>query len=340
MKDIRKKAKELMRGACRVCPVCDGRVCAGEVPGMGGLGTGAAFKSNVQALDWLSLNMRLIHGAKEPETGLDWMGLRLDMPVLAAPIGGMFNFNEAVTEEEYIKAVLEGSKNAGVMGCTGDGVPPVITDTAFTRIAALQGHGIPFIKPWENEELDGKFARAFATGCSIVGMDIDAAGLVTLRKMGRPVGPKTPGELAAIIEKAHKAKCKFIVKGIMTVQDAALAVDAGADCIVVSNHGGRVLESTPGTAEVLPIIADAVGSKVSIMVDGGVRSGVDVLKMLALGADVVGIGRPIAIAAIGGGADGVGAYWAKIKGELIQGMVLTGCGSPADINRSILYNSL
>lgn len=338
MKDIRKKAKELMRGSCRVCTVCDGRVCAGEVPGMGGLGAGVAFKNNVRALDRLSLNMRLVHGAKEPVTSVNWLGLDLDMPVLAAPIGGMFNFNEAVAEEDYIRAVLEGSKNAGVIGCTGDGVPPVITDTAFAGIAALKGHGIPFIKPWESRELDDKFERAFASGCSIVGMDIDAAGLVTLRKMGRPVGPKTLGELAAVIEKAHRAKCRFIVKGIMTVQDAVLAVEAGADCIVVSNHGGRVLESTPGTAEVLPLIAEAAGSGVSVMVDGGVRSGVDVLKMLALGADMVGIGRPISIAAIGGGADGVGAYWAKIKGELIQGMVLTGCGSIEDINSGMLYN--
>ena len=339
MKDIRKKAKEMMQGACRDCPVCDGRACAGEVPGMGGLGTGAAFKKNVSALADISLNMRLIHGAKEPSTAVSLLGLTLALPVVAAPIGGMFNFKDAVTEDVYIKAVVDGGKAAGVIGCTGDGVPPVITDGAFAAISGAGGHGIPFIKPWESAELDEKLERAFASGCSIVGMDIDAAGLITLRKMGRPVGPKTPKELAAIIEKAHKAGKKFIVKGIMTVDDAQRAVEAGADCIVVSNHGGRVLEHAPGTAVVLPAIAAAVKGKTVIMADGGVRTGADVLKMLALGADFVGIGRPVVLAAIGGGAEGVTKYFEQIKSELIQNMVLTGCADVAAISGDVLYKA-
>ena len=92
MKDIRQKAKELMRGACRLCSICDGRVCAGEVPGMGGLGSGTAFKNNVKALAEIALNMRLIHTASAPETSCSHLGMNLDMPVVAAPIGGMFNF--------------------------------------------------------------------------------------------------------------------------------------------------------------------------------------------------------------------------------------------------------
>ena len=91
MKDIRQKAKELMRGACRLCSICDGRVCAGEVPGMGGLGSGTAFKNNVKALAEIALNMRLIHTASAPETSCSHLGMNLDMPVVAAPIGGMFN---------------------------------------------------------------------------------------------------------------------------------------------------------------------------------------------------------------------------------------------------------
>lgn len=106
MKEIRQKAKELMRGACRLCPVCDGRACAGEVPGMGGLGSAAAFKDNVKALAETALNMRLIHEADAPDTSCTGLGLHLAMPVVAAPIGGMFNFNDAVTEEDYVTAVV------------------------------------------------------------------------------------------------------------------------------------------------------------------------------------------------------------------------------------------
>lgn len=337
MNDIRKNAKERMKGSCRVCPVCDGRACAGEVPGMGGLGDGAAFKNNVRALAAVSLNMRLIHEVREPSAKCAWLGLELSMPVVAAPIGGMFNFKEAVSEDAYVKAILEGSRAAGVIGCTGDGVPPVINCTALDCIVGLQGYGIPFIKPWENEELEVKMERALASGCSIMGMDIDAAGLVTLRKMGRPVGPKSVRELSRIVDKAHAAGVKFLLKGVMTVSDALLAAETGADGIVVSNHGGRVFAATPGTVEVLPAIAGAVGGRLSIMVDGGVRSGTDVFTMLALGANVVGIGRPLAVAAIGGGSEGVRAYWDGIRAELEQTMILTGCKDIASITTSAVF---
>ena len=337
MQNIRNKAKEMMKGACRVCPVCDGRACAGEVPGMGGLGTGAAFKNNIAALAEIGLNMRLIHGAKEPCTRTAWLGMELELPIVAAPIGGMFNFKEALPESEYILSVLEGCREAGSIGCGGDGVPPAITDAVFSGIPKVGGWGVPFIKPWESAELDEKLERAFATGCSAVGMDLDAAGLVTLRKMGRPVGPKTPQELRKLVDKAHAAGLKFIAKGIMTVRDAWLAVEAGVDCVAVSNHGGRVMEYAPGGARVLPDIARAVGGVVSIMADGGVRNGADAFKLLALGADVVGIGRPVSLAAIGGGREGVAMLFNNLRGELIQTMILTGCPDLASINENALF---
>ncbi|MFW5734980.1 MAG: alpha-hydroxy-acid oxidizing protein, partial [Oceanidesulfovibrio sp.] len=132
---------------------------------------------------------------------------------------------------------------------------------------------------------------------------------------------------------------KFILKGIMTQDEAVLSHEIGVDGIVVSNHGGRVLDHTPGTAEVLPAIADAVQGKLSIIVDGGVRDGVDVFKMVALGADAVMIGRPFSMAALGGLRDGVGSYIDQIKGQLVQAMVLTGCGTIGSIDRTRLYGN-
>ncbi len=335
MKEIRKTARDLMTGFCRVCPVCNGKACAGEVPGMGGLGTGTAFMANVQALAKVTFNMRLMHGISEPDTGTKLLGLDLAMPVIAAPIGGVsFNMGGKRTEEEYITAVIDGCKQAGIIGCTGDGVPPFIHESGLSAIAAAGGHGIAFIKPWESEELYEKLAKAKNSGATIVGMDIDAAGLITLRKMGRPVSPKPVETLREIIAKAGM---KFIVKGIMCAEDAALALEAGADAIVVSNHGGRVLDHTPGTAEVLPAIAREMKGKLGVIVDGGVRSGADVLKMLALGADAVMIGRPFSIAAMGGLAEGVAAYCSTLRTELMQAMVMTGTESIAKISPSVLY---
>ncbi|MBQ9452552.1 MAG: alpha-hydroxy-acid oxidizing protein [Desulfovibrio sp.] len=335
--DYRSIARERMKGFCRVCPVCDGKACAGEVPGMGGLTTGASFRNNVTALTDVTLNMTVLHDVKTPDTSTTVLGVKLSVPVLAAPIGGVsFNMTKDVSEDDYIDAVLGGCAAAGTLGCTGDGVPPFIIDGATK---ALKAHkGIPFIKPWEGKELYEKLDTVMECKPAAVGMDVDAAGLVTLRKMGRPVTPMSTSELTQVIDYAHKKGYSFIVKGIMTPQDAEKSIMAGADAIVVSNHGGRILDHCPGTAAVLPRIAATVRGRITVMVDGGIRTGVDVLKMLALGADAVLIGRPVTVAAIGGLTDGVNAYITSVTQQLSQAMLLTGCGSVRDISPEILYH--
>jgi len=336
MKEIRSKARELMAGHCRVCPVCNGNACAGEVPGMGGISTGASFTANVKSLAECKFNMRLIHDATNPNTRITLFGKSFDLPVLAAPIGGVsFNMGGKITEEDYVGSVLGGCVDEGILGCTGDGAPDFIHETGFKVIRSLNGEGIPFIKPWEETELHEKLQKAADSGASVVGVDIDAAGLATLKLMGRPVSPKSPEKWSSIIE---KFPMKFILKGIMTPDEAKLAVDAGADGIVVSNHGGRVLDHTPGTARVLPAVADAVNGQLTILADGGIRSGGDVLKMLALGADAVMIGRPFAVAAMGGLKDGVCRYIEVIRSELVQSMILTGCSDVLSVDRGILFD--
>ncbi len=335
MKEIYDNARTLMKGYCRVCPECNGKACAGEVPGMGGLGTASAFKDNLAALRAVKFNMRLVHEVTEPDTQVNILGRELALPVLAAPIGGVsFNMGGKISEQDYVRAIIRGCKDKGTLGCTGDGVPEFIHEDGLAEIKAAGGHGIPFIKPWEDRELFEKIEKVRASGAGIMGVDIDAAGLVTLRQMGRPVSPKSVDKLGEIIKKADMT---FILKGVMTVADAVAAVDAGADAIVVSNHGGRVLEFTPGAARVLPQIARAVGDRLTVLADGGVRSGGDVLKLLALGADAVMIGRPFSVAAVGGLRDGVAAYLDKIKTELIQAMVLTGTQRADQVTEGILF---
>lgn len=335
MKEIRNEARKRMEGFCRVCPVCDGRVCAGEVPGMGGIGTGAAFRDNVQALSECRFQMRVIHDVTEPDTRTEILGIPLDIPVMAAPIGGVsFNMGGKVTEEDYIRSKLEACREKGIIGCTGDGIPAFIHESGFNAIRFLKGHGIPFIKPWEDRELFEKLDGAAAAGAAVVGMDVDAAGLITLKLMGRPVSPKTPAKLKEIIS---RTPMKFILKGIMTPDQARLAADVGAAAIVVSNHGGRVLDHTPGVARILPETAAAVKGQVAILADGGIRTGGDVLKMLALGADAVLIGRPFSVAVMGGLKEGAMRYIDQIRSELIQAMILTGTPSVRDVQPSILW---
>ncbi len=325
----------MMDGFCRVCRVCDGRSCAGEVPGMGGIGTGAAFQDNIQALTECRFQMRVIHDVVEPDTRTEILGISLAIPVLAAPIGGVsFNMGGKLSEDAYIAAKLEGCREKGIIGCTGDGAPDFIHEAGFQAIRSLQGHGIPFIKPWEDKELFGKLEGAAAAGAAVVGMDIDAAGLITLKLMGRPVSPKTPEKLKEIIS---RAPMKFILKGIMTPDQARIAVDVGASAIVVSNHGGRVLDHTPGVARILSEVALAVKGRIVILADSGVRTGGDVLKMLALGADAVMIGRPFSVAVMGGLKEGAMRFIDQIRSELIQAMILTGTKSVGAVDPSILW---
>ena len=114
-------------------------------------------------------------------------------------------------------------------------------------------------------------------------------------------------------------------------------MEAGAAGIVVSNHGGRVLDQCPATAEVLPDIADAVGGRMKIFVDGGIRTGLDVFKALALGADGVLIGRPFVTMVYGGGAEGVQVYVNKLQSELKDAMQMCGVHSLDEIGRDQIF---
>jgi len=334
--EVKKAARINLNGSCRVCAVCNGKACAGEVPGMGGKGTGSAFTANIDALDSYKLNMRTIHGAVNPDISTVIFGKKMDIPVFAAPVSGTtLNMGGKFSEEEYISWVIGGCRDAGIYPMVGDTAVDAFLTTNLDQLKKFNGEGVVIIKPWEsNEMIKAKIKLAEEAGAFAVGMDIDGAGLITLRMAGKPVSPKTVAELREIVQ---STKLPFILKGIMTVDEAELAAEAGVAAIVVSNHGGRVLDHTPGSADVLPEIAEAVKGKVTIFADGGVRTGADILKMIALGADAVLIGRPFVTASFGGFREGVKVYVDYLKDDLKASMVLTGCNSIDEITSDIIY---
>ena len=332
IKELESIAREKMKGYCRVCPVCNGIACAGEVPGMGGSLTGSTFKSNVEDLSKVKLNLKTIHDAKDPDLNFNFFDTNLKFPIITAPITGtVFNMGGALTEEEYIDSVINGSLAAGTIAMTGDSGDPNLYNQGLAAIEKVQGKGVPIIKPRKNKKVIDNIKKAEKTNALAVGMDIDGAGLITMALKGQPVGPKTIEELKKIISSTN---LPFILKGIMTVEEAKIAVEVGAKAIVVSNHGGRVLDHAQSTAKALPKIADAIKGEIMILVDGGIRSGVDVFKMLALGADAVLIGRPIIIGAFGGYDEGVKLILEQMKNQLYQAMILTGSKDLASIDRT------
>jgi isopentenyl diphosphate isomerase/L-lactate dehydrogenase-like FMN-dependent dehydrogenase len=245
------------------------------------------------------------------------------------------NLAGGMDEREYADAILDGCLECGTLGMVGDGASPKKYLIGLEAIKKRGGLGIPIFKPREyNLDIIKRFKAAEDAGAIAVGIDIDAASFKTMTLKGQAVGPKTIQELQEL--KSH-LKIPFILKGIMNVESALAAIEAGADAIVVSNHGGRVMDHMPGTAEVLPEITNAVGGRIKVLVDGGIREGIDILKMLALGADAVMIGRPVCIAAFGAGQEGVSFYLREKLNELKKAMILTGCGSIGRIDPSVIF---
>jgi 4-hydroxymandelate oxidase len=334
--DVMKTAREKLYPKCRVCPECDGWACSGEVPGFGGIGTGSSFRANVESLARHHFHMRTFHDVKKPDMTFPLWGETLSFPVLSAATGGTtYNMGGKIGEEEYIDAVLGGCLGAGTLGMAADGIgdPLNVYEARLKALSGFKGKGIAIIKPRTQEEILKRIRLVEAAGAVAVGIDIDSAGRAARALPGQTVEPKT---LAQLRELVGATRLPFIIKGIMTVDEARHAVKAGAAAIVVSNHGGRVLDHTPGAAEALPAIAEKVKGKTLIFCDGGVRYGTDVLKLLALGADAVLVGRPVIRGAFGGGREGVAIVLNKMKNELVDAMVLTGTPSVRNVNRKIL----
>lgn len=333
--EVLENARTCVGPYCKACPVCNGKTCRNTVPGPGAKGSGTGFIRNYDKWQEICVNMDTICENKPADTTFELFGRTFALPVFAGPVGAMkLHYGEKYDDLAYNNILVDACAKAGILAFTGDGTDPAVMEGAAEALKKNGGQGVPTVKPWDIETIRKKIALVQPVDPFAIAMDIDAAGLPFLKKRQPPAGSKTVDELREIAELAEKP---FILKGIMTVGGAKKALEAGAAGIVVSNHGGRVLDNCPATAEVLPAITDAVGGKMKIFVDGGIRTGMDVFKALALGADAVLIARPFVTMVYGGGADGVKAYVEKLKAELADTMAMCGAHSLAEIRREMLY---
>ena len=332
--EILDRSREQIGPYCKSCKICNGLACKNTIPGPGAKGLGTGFIRNYQKWQELCVNMDTICENGPADTTFDFFGHRLALPVMAGPVGAMqLHYGDRYNDMEYNDLLVSACAKAGILAFTGDGTNPAVMEGASKAIAANHGAGVTTVKPWNKEEVFRKLDMAKASGAWAIAMDIDAAGLPFLKNLTPPAGSKTVEELKEI---ADYAQVPFILKGIMTVRGAEKAVKAGAKAIVVSNHGGRVLDQCPATAEVLPEIVKAVGKDVMVLVDGGIRTGTDVFKALALGAKGVLIARPFVNMVYGGGLEGPAALVSKLKAELEDTMLMCGAHSLAEIDRSMV----
>ncbi len=344
LEQVRALARKKLKGICAAYPLCDGnfdRICQrqayGQPIGFGGAGQGRSFQANIKALADVQFNMSVVGDHFEPDTSLSFLGINLKFPVIASSTAGIEKYNDCMDETMFSKAVLQGAKKAGTIGFRGD--TWFYTPSFNPSLDALKdcaGHGIPIFKPREQSVLKNLIEKAEALGCIAVGVDLDGCGSTNMADHGQPVFKKSVKDIKELVE---YSSLPFIAKGIMMPDEAMECVDAGVKVISVSNHGGRVLDSTPGVAAVLPLIRKRVGKSVTITADGGVRTGYDVLKMLALGADAVLLGRDIIRAAVGAGADGVCIHLEHVKATLKKAMFMTGKENIKTIDSTILFKT-
>jgi 4-hydroxymandelate oxidase len=341
LEEVRDRARVKLKGICGVYPACDGkpeRICQreayGKHIGFGGAGAGASFRANVGALGALELRTRLVGEHFEPDTGASFLGVELSFPVMGASTSGIGRYIDALEEGDFCRATIRGCVEAGTLSWRGDTFFYTEEDNpALDACEAEGGRGIPIFKPRAQDVLKRLVARAEKAGVPAVGVDLDGCGSTIMAKHGQPVFHKTAKELRELVS---STSMPFIAKGIMTPEDADRCAEAGVAAVAVSNHGGRVLDGTPGVAAVLPGIVSRVGGSVAITADGGVRTGYDVLKMLALGAGAVLVGRDVIRAAVGAGAVGVRMHMERLQRVLAHAMVMTGRADVAAVDASVL----
>lgn len=333
--DVNVAARGKLGKFCKACPVCDGRGCKNQIPGPGAKGVGDTAIRNYDKWREIRVNMDTLSENQSPDTSCTFFGRTFQLPFFAGPVGAVnLHYSDLYNDLTYNEVLLKACAANGIAAFTGDGTNAMVMESAASAIKSVHGTGVPTVKPWNMETIREKLALIQDSGCFAVAMDIDAAGLPFLKGLTPPAGSKSVEELTEICSLVGKP---FLIKGVMTVAGAKKALQAGAAGIIVSNHGGRVLDQCPATAEVLPEIADALrGSGMMVFVDGGIRGGVDIFKALALGADGVLIARPFVTAVYGGGEEGVKILIEKYASELRDAMQMCGAHSLNEISRDMV----
>ncbi len=307
----------------------------------GGAGEEWTLAENRRAFGRWRLRPRHLRAVGEPELSSSLLGTPLAFPVLVAP----WAYQRLVHPEGEL-ATARAAAAAGTVMVVSMTAAELLEDISL----AAAGHGWWQLYVYEDRGLTAEIlARAAAAGYGAVCWTIDLP-VFGLRNRDRRSGFEVPlrldpahfryeasltwDDLAWIRERA--SGLPVAVKGVLTAEDAELALQAGANAVVVSNHGGRQLDFSPAGLTVLPEVVDQVAGRVPILVDGGVRTGVDVVKALALGASAVLVGKPAAWGLAVEGEAGVAAILRILREELANIMALTGCRSLTEIGPSLL----
>ncbi|WP_194975935.1 alpha-hydroxy acid oxidase [Aquiflexum lacus] len=317
----------------------------------GGADDSKTVKANVEAYQKIQIRARRLIDVSTISTKVELFGKVLDTPIILSPVG----FQKFFHPEGEIASAKASVKKKHQM------IVSSVSNFSVNEIAAQSQADLWFqLYPTTDRKVTKKLLeRAEEAGCKVCVLTVDTPvignrerGGTTLTKltnskelkMGNyegilPEGTEIddPGLTWEIIAWLRvNCDMKIVLKGIVTREDAALALEYGADGIIVSNHGGRQLESLRSTIECLPEIVEEIDGKIPVLIDGGIRRGTDIFKALALGATAVCIGRPFCWGLGALGQEGVEIALDILKGELVRDMQLAGAASIEKITRDFV----
>ena len=299
-----------------------------------GAETRSQNRLNREFIDSLVFEMRIL-GSRPADTSTTLFGQTLTMPILASAMCKSRVLERlGPWERPYLEQIAAGLAESGSMMATGG--------VELDELARIVDQGAPvmhIVKPYGDNELILKhLERAHELGCVAVGMDVDAC--FEEKAWDEVPGPAhwnlSPKSLDEMRHFCEATPLPFVVKGVLSVQDAQLAQEIGAEAIVVSFHGGEAIDYAMPVLQILPVIRAAVPD-LTILVDSGFRRGTDVFKALALGADGVAMVTQLLIACAADGQAGVKTMMDMLHEELYRTMSYTGCPSVSEIDPLIVH---
>jgi isopentenyl diphosphate isomerase/L-lactate dehydrogenase-like FMN-dependent dehydrogenase len=252
-----------------------------------------------------------------------------ETPILSAALSGLTDITDKPLTE-----IAKGVGRSGSMMWVGIASPDQVKGVLETEVPTVR-----IVKPFQDLEMMKKELREAEEGGAIaVGTDIDF--FYGSKRGDRTSAPKAMGakSVKELKELANGTQLPFILKGILSAQDAEKALEIGAGGIVVSNHGGGIIDYAAHPLEVLPEIKEVIGNQMPIFADSGFRRGSDVMKALALGANAVLVGWTLVMGLAANGSEGVAEMISILTGELQRIMSVTGCKNLGEINDTILVN--
>jgi 4-hydroxymandelate oxidase len=320
-------------------------------------------RRNCDAYGEIPLHYRVLVDVAQRELATTVLGQPIAMPIIVAPTA----FHRLAHKDGEL-ATVRGAGDAGTIFTLS-----TLSNTAVEQVVAAASGPVWFqlYVYRDRGATEALVRRVEAAGCRALVLTVDAPllgrrerdvknrfalppelGIENLHGAGYFPLPRVDGEsgLAAYVADLLDAsldwravawlrsitKLPLLIKGIVRADDARKAIDAGASGVVVSNHGGRQLDASPATIEVLARVVDAVAGRGEVLIDGGVRRGADVIKAIALGARAVLVGRPVLWGLAAGGRAGVAAALGVLRRELDLGMALCGCPNVASITRDLV----